>query len=56
VRAPSYLASQDGREIPLSAAQLEAALQYSATTGLPALVAWIKELQATEHNMKNFEV
>ena len=47
---------QDGRTLALESKLLESALQYSATTGLPPLVAWLKGLQAAEHGAKNVDV
>ncbi|EOD15135.1 putative aminotransferase [Emiliania huxleyi CCMP1516] len=39
----------DGTSVELSGASLEAALQYSPTQGLPALVAHLERLQDDEH-------
>ena len=40
---------KDGVSLEVSEGDMETALQYSATAGLPDLVAWLKELQHTSH-------
>lgn len=40
---------KDGACLEVSEGDMARALQYSATAGLPDLVAWLKELQRTSH-------
>ncbi|KAJ3049550.1 hypothetical protein HK097_009467 [Rhizophlyctis rosea] len=49
---------QTGEVIEVSEADMQKALQYSPTNGLPDFVAWLKSLQITEHKppYENFEL
>ncbi|KAJ3023775.1 UNVERIFIED_CONTAM: hypothetical protein HDU68_008458 [Siphonaria sp. JEL0065] len=50
---------RSGELIEVPEAELAAALQYSPTNGIPALVKWLKDLQTTEHKPPcgdNFEI
>ncbi|KAI9327887.1 pyridoxal phosphate-dependent transferase [Obelidium mucronatum] len=40
---------RSGEEIDVPESELAAALQYSPTNGIPALVKWLKDLQLQEH-------
>lgn len=47
---------KNGKTVSVSADQMQRALQYSATPGLPDLVQWIKELQIKMHARSDFEI
>ncbi|OCT99631.1 uncharacterized protein LOC398787 isoform X1 [Xenopus laevis] len=40
----------DGTEIDIGSALMKRALQYSATSGVPELIVWLKDLQKKLHN------